>query len=127
MTIDRRQGWLRELKAGDEVFIEQSHGAIGYSTIIGTVEKITPTGRINVNGIQFPATGYIFANYNSKKIKKATPEEKTKILLDKKKKIIANRITSNFAKINLHKLEILDLDEIDVFLKKYCEIRENEK
>lgn len=40
--------WLEELKAGDEVFISSRSG-----TTLQTVQRITPTGRVVVNNIQF--------------------------------------------------------------------------
>lgn len=40
--------WLEELKAGDEVFVSSRSG-----TTLQTVQKITPTGRVVVNNIQF--------------------------------------------------------------------------
>lgn len=40
--------WLEELKAGDKVFVSSRSG-----TTLQTVQKITPTGRVIVNNIQF--------------------------------------------------------------------------
>ena len=40
--------WLEELKAGDEVFVSSRSGMT-----LQTVQKITPTGRVVVNNIQF--------------------------------------------------------------------------
>ena len=40
--------WLEELKTGDEVFVSSRSG-----TTLQTVQKITPTGRVVVNNIQF--------------------------------------------------------------------------
>ena len=40
--------WLEELKAGDKVFVSSRSG-----TTLQTVQKITPTGRVVVNNIQF--------------------------------------------------------------------------
>lgn len=40
--------WIEELKAGDKVFV---NGRSGRS--LETVQKITPTGRVVVNNIQF--------------------------------------------------------------------------
>ena len=47
---DQRKGWLRELKVGDKVFVVSSRGALGSVKTLAIVEKITPTGRINVKG-----------------------------------------------------------------------------
>lgn len=40
--------WLEELKAGDKVFVSSRSG-----TTLQTVQKITPTGRVVVDNIQF--------------------------------------------------------------------------
>lgn len=40
--------WLEELKVGDNVFVSNRSG-----TTLQTVQKITPTGRVVVNNIQF--------------------------------------------------------------------------
>lgn len=40
--------WLEELKAGDKIFVRSCSG-----TTLQTVQKITPTGRVVVNNIQF--------------------------------------------------------------------------
>lgn len=40
--------WIKELKAGDKVFVSNRSG-----TTLETVQRITPTGRVVVNNIQF--------------------------------------------------------------------------
>ncbi len=40
--------WLEELKAGDKVFVSSRSGVS-----LETVQKITPTGRVVVNNVQF--------------------------------------------------------------------------
>lgn len=40
--------WIKELKAGDKVFVSSRSG-----TTLETVQRITPTGRVVVNNIQF--------------------------------------------------------------------------
>lgn len=42
------ESWLKKLKAGDKVFVSSRSG-----TTLATVQKITPTGRVVVNNIQF--------------------------------------------------------------------------
>nr|WP_023164638.1 hypothetical protein [Lactococcus lactis] len=46
---DKRQGWLAELKAGDLVIIEYPRS----SSTVKKVDKITPTGRINIESYVF--------------------------------------------------------------------------
>lgn len=58
-TKDQRKGWLKDLKAGDTVFVVRSKGILG-SRNEATVEKITPTGRIKVGGVQFPPSGVFY-------------------------------------------------------------------
>lgn len=63
---DQRKGWLRDLKVGDKVFIVSSKGVLGSVRTLAVVEKITPTGRLNVEGQQFPPSGSIYENYRKK-------------------------------------------------------------
>lgn len=46
------QDWLKNLKADDYVFISSRRGKR-----LTRVQKITPTGRVVVDNIQFMATG----------------------------------------------------------------------
>ncbi len=48
MPKDKRTGWLRELQVGDEVGVETRGVLRDYSLRIVVVEKITPTGFIDV-------------------------------------------------------------------------------
>lgn len=50
---DKRRGWLRELKAGDKVFISSR-----YRSAIKTIDKITLTGRIAIGNTKYDSTGY---------------------------------------------------------------------
>ena len=52
MAFDMDNEWLKNLKVGDEVFVV---GRWGKS--LSKVQRITPTGRIVVNNIQYNATG----------------------------------------------------------------------
>lgn len=105
-TKDKRVGWLRDLKVGDKVFIVRSNGALGRGKTLAVVEKITPTGRLNVKGQQFPPSGSIYENYRSAKLEQATEQaiqehvsniEKQKLIkeiTDKVNSGILNRMTS---------------------------------
>jgi hypothetical protein len=105
-TKDKRVGWLRDLEVGDKVFIVSSRGVLGSAKTLAIVEKITPTGRLNVKGQQFPPSGSIYENYRSTKLEQATEQaiqehvsnvEKQKIIkeiTDKVNSGILNRMTS---------------------------------
>lgn len=43
--------WIKELKVGDEVFVR------GRYLTLGKVQRITPTGRIVIDGVQFASDG----------------------------------------------------------------------
>ena len=71
MEKDKRQGWLKELKVGDEVFVEYLGNSDSYDytqAMFGTISSITPTGRIvvfritsnemKISEIQYSAEGY---------------------------------------------------------------------
>lgn len=71
MEKDKRQGWLKELKVGDEVFVEYLGNSDSYDytqAMFGTISRITPTGRIvvfritsnemEISEIQYSAEGY---------------------------------------------------------------------
>lgn len=44
-----KNSWLKELKAGEKVFVSNMFG----NKTLETVQRITPTGRVVVNGIQY--------------------------------------------------------------------------
>lgn len=105
-TKDKRVGWLRDLEVGDKVFIVSSKGVLGSTKTLAVVEKITPTGRLNVKGQQFPPSGRIYENYRSTKLEQANKQaiqehvsniEKQKLIkeiTDKVNSGILNRMTS---------------------------------
>lgn len=43
--------WLKELKAGDRVFVRNTYG----NKSLETVQRVTPTGRVVVNNTQYTA------------------------------------------------------------------------
>lgn len=85
MVKDRRQGWLKELKEGDEVFIVGVDTDSYEETEIGTVTHITPTGRIGVNYTQYSVEGERKYNRFPTRLKKLTPEAKQEYLLEKER------------------------------------------
>jgi len=70
--------WLENLKAGDKIIVTSRY----YQTIT-TVEKITPTGRIKIDGEYFGKDGYAIGRgdtwYGRSHLKEATPEAVEKI------------------------------------------------
>ena len=73
-TKDQRKGWLKDLKVGDQVFVVELRGVFSNYKTLATVEKITPTGRINVEGYQFPPIGSIFKDRSWTRLEQATNE-----------------------------------------------------
>jgi len=114
MEKDKRQGWLKELKVGDEVFI------IGmFDNRIATVEKITQTGRINAGGYQFNNYGRCaLSNYRALHLKELTPELKSKYLLSRKKDNLVQKINNTIKNTNLSELSLEKLERLDAFLKE---------
>lgn len=94
---DKRQGWLRELKIGDEVAI--NCGNYGYSDYkISTIEKITPTGRIVVGKSTFDHTGYTIGGYGGRDNLEQITDDiinfiKRKSLYNKLKNVQWNKLT----------------------------------
>ena len=67
---DRQIGWLKELKVGDNVFIRSSLGLK-----LGTVTKITPTGRITVFNSTFSHMGRAGSGFSVIRLEEATLEK----------------------------------------------------
>ena len=111
MAKDERQGWLKELKVGDEVFIV----GIGYDeTKIGVVSHITPTGRIGVDYTQYSAKGERKYNNFPTRLKKLTPEAKQEYLLEKERQeeLLEKQRTELLTKTK-DALDNLNLDKMD--------------
>lgn len=58
-TKDRRTGWLKELKAGDEVGVLNTMGVLGCTMTLEVVKDITPTGEIVLVNNTIPANGIL--------------------------------------------------------------------
>ena len=69
--------WLKELKVGEKVFVSNMFG----DKTLETVQRITPTGRVVVNGIQYINGMHSFDNWRAATLEEATDEkiEKYKI------------------------------------------------
>jgi hypothetical protein len=106
MTTDKREGWIRELKEGDQVAVD----ACGYPYMnarykIGTVIKITPAGSIQLDCIskKFNSAGIIAGDKytSSKRIYELTCERKDFIARDQAIHLIKN---TDFSKVSTEKL-----------------------
>lgn len=116
---DQRKGWLRDLKVGDKVFVVSSKGALGSVKGIAVVEKITPTGRLNVEGQQFPPSGSIYENYRSTKLEQATEKAIQEHVCNVEKQKIIKELTEKVNSGALNRMTLLDLKTIKHELSKY--------
>ena len=121
MTKDKRQGWLKDLKVGDEVFIVGIGANSCEETKIGTVSHITPTGRIGVNYTQYSVEGYRKNDLFPTRLKKLTPEAKQEYLLEKERQeylqesqrtVLLIKTREALSKLNLNKLNIMELQAL---------------
>lgn len=128
--LDRREGWLADLKVGDKVIV-------GYTQkMVGTVTKITKTGRLNVkitkNGCEY--SFYHDGNaiggadvYGFGKIFQWSEEEQTKIIQRDRR---ANLVYSVQMETTLfgNKMSLDALEKINAIIKmEIVRIREKEK
>lgn len=116
---DQRKGWLRDLKVGDKVFIVSSKGVLGSVRTLAVVKKITPTGRLNVEGQQFPPSGSIYENYRSTKLEQATEQAIQEYISNVEKQKLIKEITDKVNSGILNKMDILDLKAIKYEISKY--------
>lgn len=121
MVKDKRQGWLKELKEGDEVFIVGIDTDSYEETEIGTVTHITPTGRIGVNYTQYSVKGERKGNRFPTRLKKLTPESKKEYLLEKERQeyleeaqrtALLIKTREALSKLNLNKLNTRELQAL---------------
>ena len=109
MVVDRREGWLKDLKVGDQV-VESSRYAVSPG-VVTTVSRITPSGFINTKsgnsylpgGSERGASEYFFSSIH---LMQYTQELKNRIGLFNARKIKLDRIKKfNFDALNLSELE----------------------
>lgn len=121
MVKDKRQGWLKELKEGDEVFIVGVDTDSYEETEIGTVTHITPTGRIGVNYTQYSVEEYRKHVSYPTRLKKLTPEAKKEYLLEKERQeylkeaqrtALLIKTREALSKLNLNKLNTRELQAL---------------
>lgn len=116
---EQRKGWLRDLKVGDKVFIVSSKGVLGSVKTLATVEKITPTGRLNVKGVQLPPSGYRYENYRSTKLEQATEQAIREHVSNIEKQKLVKELTDKVQSGILNKMTFIDLDVIKHKFSKY--------
>ena len=116
---EQRKGWLRDLKVGDKVFIVSSKGVLGSVKTLATVEKITPTGRLNVKGVQYPPSGYRYENYRSTKLEQATEQAIREHVSNIEKQKLVKELTDKVQSGILNKMTFIDLDVIKHKFSKY--------
>lgn len=116
---DQRTGWLKELKVGDYVFVKQYRGALGSVKTLAVVDKITPTGRINIGVQQFQPSGECRQGYRSTRLEQATKENIKEFTLEKQKSALIREIAEKVNGGVLAKMDTIDLKEIKMTLDKY--------
>lgn len=112
MDKDRRTGWLRNLKVGDNVFVRSD-----FYLKLGTVSKITSTGRITVFNSTFSHLGRAGSGSSVVRLEEATPRKISKYHQRLQKLKMVNLVKENFSKINFEKLDLGDIEELDDILK----------
>ena len=117
MTKDKRQGWLKDLKVGDEVFIVGIGANSCEETKIGTVSHITPTGRIGVNYTQYSVEGYRKNDLFPTRLKKLTPEAKQEYLLEKQRTSLLIKTRNALKNLNLDKMNTGELQALYDYIK----------
>lgn len=115
---DQRTGWLKELKVGDYVFVKQYRGALGSVKTLAVVDKITPTGRINIGERQFQPSG-CRQGYRWARLEQATKENIKEFTLEKQKSALIREIAEKVNGGVLAKMDTIDLKEIKMTLDKY--------
>lgn len=127
MEKDKRQGWLKELKVGDEVFVEYIGNSDNYNeTMFGTVSRITPTGRISVFRItsnemktsetQYSAEGYNRNGLFSTRLVNVIPELKERLRESYIRNITTTINNTTLHNLKLNNLELL-IDYLEIFKK----------
>lgn len=116
---DQRTGWLKELKVGDYVFVKQYRSTLGSVKTLAVVDKITPTGRINIGVQQFQPSGECRQGYRWARLEQATKENIKEFTLEKQKSALIREIAEKVNGGVLAKMDTIDLKEIKMTLDKY--------
>lgn len=116
---DQREGWLKELKVGDKVFVRNYRGALGSIKSLAVVDKITPTGRINIGVQQFKPSGECHQGYKFTRLEQATEESIKEFMLEKQKSALIREIADKVNDGVLAEMSILDLKSIKMTIDNY--------
>lgn len=121
---DKRTGWLRDLKVGDKVVVSPP-GSRNY--LVRTVEKITPTGRLEVGGRTYGFTGSETGtgewSYHS--LVSSDPDQITRTQEENKRATLIHKIKRTFQPHpDLISLSDSALEQIDFLIKMDAENQE---
>lgn len=116
---DQRKGWLRDLKVGDKVFVSTYRGIMGSRKKLAIIDKITPTGRINVDGLQLPPRGKLYEGYTTIELEQATEQAIQEHVSNVEKQKLIKEITDKVNSGILNKMSSIDLKVIQHELSKY--------
>ena len=103
------------------VFVVELRGVFSSYKTLATVEKITPTGRINVEGYQFPPTGSIFKDRSWTRLEQATNEAIESFYEDLQKAEYIRAINKGIDDKLISKMSKSDLEIIKKTFDKYIE------
>lgn len=128
MEKDKRTGWLKDLKEGDEVFLigELLHEV--FLQKVAIIEKITPAGRIKAGGYKFNQCGrFEKTDFCSVRLEKLTPEMKSKLLLNTERERLEAKAKVVINKIDVSKLSDEKLGLLYTFLEEINNYRKRER
>ena len=104
--MNEDMGWVKDLKQGDEIAVDESSTWYRNYYKILTVEKITPTGRIKLSdGSQYYPDGRKVGDNYKTPLRQITPEI---LELIKRRKLLNELNTDKFiGKLSSERLELL--------------------
>lgn len=122
MEKDKRTGWLKDLKVGDEVFLigELLHEV--FLQKIAIIETITPAGRIRAGGYKFNQCGrFEKTDFCSVRLEKLTPEMKSKLLLNTERERLEAKVKNAINDIDVSEFNNEELKCLSTFLKEFTD------
>lgn len=128
MEKDKRTGWLKDIKVGDEVYLigELLHEV--FLQKVAIVEKITPAGRIKAGGYKFNQCGrFEKTDFCSVRLEKLTPEMKSKLLLNTERERLEAKTKVVVGKIDVSKLSDEKLGRLYTFLEEITNYGKRER